>query len=589
MLDVDRAGARRPLCDAEEYVVDGASDVHLVVKEGATVSSAGQREELPAVSAPFTFGDRGRFKHVVLPAGSKLARSHDPRYDYGTPYLIRNGSVSAQVTLKATRAIARPDMDGALKEGAPDETSAGPEGVGYALADFIDWQVACFQEMHDLSFAESHLDSDVEGRLTRRGWSVCRAAWLGDANDRDQARMALIVKLARTKALQRTLEKLCRAPRRILERYRGKEHLGRIQQLDAACLRWYSRQPGNTPAEKAGSSQKLLSVKRRETFDTLENRVLKWVLLEMERLCGRYLRQNRRYRGSQRCKDVKRLHRELRGYLLSEPICHVPHRLVSPLVPNYPLQQNPDYKQVWSTYKRLVANRRELEDSWRWHRLIWKEACSQLLGGALTHQGLDLGLKLLWPSATCYFRHEGQYGLRIEGPSTPGPFQAGQLQLDLINPREGAPPKGLCDWLGHVGGDMAILSRDASGAVKRGCVVWFVSDWTEEHAFSLALTHCAVALRRQSEKKHYETDSDWPLDGLLLMNAPAGADVDRGVVLDERGTHYRDGRVVAMQIPTDLHAKNASGTPGDLAASKSTATDDFMAGIHLAVEALLHV
>ena len=52
--------------------------------------------------------------------------------------------------------------------------------------------------------------------------------------------------------------------RKVLNRVRQKVALGRVQQVDSHCLRWLTRQPGLTPAEKGGARQEILGVVRVE-------------------------------------------------------------------------------------------------------------------------------------------------------------------------------------------------------------------------------------------------------------------------------------------------------------------------------------
>ena len=90
--------------------------------------------------------------------------------------------------------------------------------------------------------------------------------------------MALIVRLSKEQPVHRALAAISTHPRRILQRYRDNMPIRRIQELDPACIRDYARRPGITAAEKAGSRQCLLAVRRREHRDTLENRVTCWVM-----------------------------------------------------------------------------------------------------------------------------------------------------------------------------------------------------------------------------------------------------------------------------------------------------------------------
>lgn len=88
-----------------------------------------------------------------------------------------------------------------------------------------------------------------------------------------EPRMDVIVQIALE--YREALERLAQSLRRTLRRERRMTAVGRVQQLDSACLEWFVRQPGRTAVEKAGVAQELLALVRTEDYDTLENRVFK--------------------------------------------------------------------------------------------------------------------------------------------------------------------------------------------------------------------------------------------------------------------------------------------------------------------------
>ena len=77
-----------------------------------------------------------------------------------------------------------------------------------------------------------------------------RMAAVHELENQDLARMALIVKIAQSKDKIACIESLCKQPRQILQRYRTKVRLNKIDEMDAACLRYYARQPGHTSFKK---------------------------------------------------------------------------------------------------------------------------------------------------------------------------------------------------------------------------------------------------------------------------------------------------------------------------------------------------
>ena len=538
MLLTSGEAARRPFEADDEAEVAGSRSASVALPAACTAVTMGpRREPLPHLGAPFDLGG-GPLRSFALPFSSHNDDGSGLPADSFEELRFQVDHRPFTIGLRQTGCAGRP-------------TPSTPKlATGQVLQDFIDWQVGCYQELLDLDFASSMLDGEAFG-VVRRDNAAVRAAWLRlGIEESDPARMALIVRLARDKDLARVLEALCRSPRRILERYRDKERLGRVQQLDAACLRWYARQPGRTAPEKAGPRQELLAVRRREAFDTLENRVLKWVVEECIALATRYLAENHRNRtGSARCRDVSGFRRLLQGLLRAGPLSSVTSRLPHPVQPNYQLQQSQTYRLVWSTYVLLMAERRVQDDAWRWQRVLWKESCQQIFSACLTAP--DAPVKQVWPASAAYMRSESEVGRWTEPPSAPGPFAlANGRTLHLVDPRDGAPPAGWCPWLGSLGGDMALVSTSRAGAVEQGCVVWFVQDWAPETKLTTMLGRCAMALSRAHQQAELAGLSSVPLDGMLMLNGRAGG---RKVEVDQEDVAGTARQVVAMRLPPDLH------------------------------------
>ncbi len=85
---------------------------------------------------------------------------------------------------------------------------------------------------------------------------------------------SLIVRIS--EELSALLPKLSNTLRKILFTKRQMLPVNRVNELDAACMRWIVRQPGESLYEKASSNNfKLMGLSRNEQYDLLENRVLK--------------------------------------------------------------------------------------------------------------------------------------------------------------------------------------------------------------------------------------------------------------------------------------------------------------------------
>lgn len=182
------------------------------------------------------------------------------------------------------------------------------------------------------------------------------------SSERKEPRAGLETTLARTlpPVLQAVFERL----RKVLRRERELQGLGRVEQIDPTCLRWLTRQPGYTVAQKAGARQRVLAVVRREHYDLLENRVLRDLLLRTERLAERWLEtEEKAFHDHESVKGVKRLLALCRGGLALEPL-----QGVSPLhevpSPNYVLAQDALYRRVWDAYLLVVQYYRLVEDLW---------------------------------------------------------------------------------------------------------------------------------------------------------------------------------------------------------------------------------
>jgi len=158
--------------------------------------------------------------------------------------------------------------------------------------------------------------------------------------------------------------------RKMLRQERCLTPISKIQQMDSHCLIWYTRQPGNEPEEKAGAKQKLMSVVRRETYDILENRVLKNVLEMCVSYCKHYLKT---YGGtSKTITAVKRLLSTAKlGLSMTfmteiSGLYHIP-------VPNYVLQHDPLYSAVWKMYTELLRQTDIMEYAWKKRHIILRE------------------------------------------------------------------------------------------------------------------------------------------------------------------------------------------------------------------------
>jgi hypothetical protein len=114
----------------------------------------------------------------------------------------------------------------------------------------------------------------------------------------DDANLPLVISLERRYQLRRKLEAIASNLRHQLRRQAELMPVGRIQEMDAYCLRDYIRRPGRNAAEKAGAKQELMGIQRYQDFNTPENKFLVYFSQILHLGCYRYERSGaRQYRG----------------------------------------------------------------------------------------------------------------------------------------------------------------------------------------------------------------------------------------------------------------------------------------------------
>jgi len=192
--------------------------------------------------------------------------------------------------------------------------------------------------------------------------------------DDDPAQQASIVDLAHEIPLH--LDKVTSHPRRTLRRIRDQERIQRVREMDKACLIALARRPGLAIAEKAGPSQRILAVKREETANTLENRVVHHCCHLIRRSAERYISAHKDKHidpeKSTRLKAVCAFERKAIKWSRSDALNGVA-MLSSPCKsPNYVLLQNPSYLRIWQAYTTLVKNEELRANVWRWPLQLWR-------------------------------------------------------------------------------------------------------------------------------------------------------------------------------------------------------------------------
>ena len=167
--------------------------------------------------------------------------------------------------------------------------------------------------------------------------------------------------------------------RHILQRKRELVSIGKVQQIDMHCLRWLTRQPGTSIAQKAGTKQKIMAIIREEKCNTLENQVLKTFLKYCVINCDSYIHSyKKKFPNSDRVKAVIKL-KLLAISILETPEFQTITTLHSIPKPNYVLQNNANYRTIWNLYKQLVNHTKLIESVWSKRQTFFKEFISMIM------------------------------------------------------------------------------------------------------------------------------------------------------------------------------------------------------------------
>ncbi|MEI9477571.1 MAG: DUF2357 domain-containing protein [Deltaproteobacteria bacterium] len=328
---------------------------------------------------------------------------------------------------------------------------------------------AMFARIQDI--IEAALEDEI-GKITLRlSWERVAKRMLDDRGDTAEPFMDLIVKHANE--LHRTVTSTAEHPRRILKRVRLLMSVSRIQEMDPACLTDYVRRPGITPAEKAGPRQVLMGIDREETYDTVENRVLKDFLKRSSLTARIYLRAFSRYRTSGRWRRVQHYETACRR-LWRDPVIQTVKPLTHRPTPNYVLLFNPAYHKIWLAYQELLRHEDREDDAWRWQHRLWAD-----IGRIIVHSALfctspsEDGRPGMSP---LFFRQEQSRGRWTEEIPQSALFllNGGKSRVVAapIDIRTAQPHPKTNDWQRSLGPTMLIHLEECGAGRQASILVW---------------------------------------------------------------------------------------------------------------------
>lgn len=177
----------------------------------------------------------------------------------------------------------------------------------------------------------------------------------------------LIIALLNKYNLDKNLQIISPKLRQQLRRKAELMPVGNIQEMDAYCLRDYTRRPGLTAAEKAGSRQELMGVKRHQDYHTPENKFLIYFAGKVL-----YRELNLYKKDYPECEKFYKTTKQFRQQPTVQPILKTLHRF-KPGKPNYVLLQNPIYHSFYQAYLDYMAKRSEKEKLWTVRNQLLKD------------------------------------------------------------------------------------------------------------------------------------------------------------------------------------------------------------------------
>jgi hypothetical protein len=253
--------------------------------------------------------------------------------------------------------------------------------------------------------------------------------------ENDPAKYSLIVDLARPEELVNPIDRITMSPKKILKRIHDQERVQKVKEVDVKCLIDLARRPGSILAEKAGSKQRILAIKRKENINILENKVTKHCCWLVANSSKRYLKEhlNIDSKLSPRKRAVESLIRKSKTFISRPSFSSVSNLSEPSRTPNYTLMQNPDYLRVWKAYLQLVKNEDLRSDLWKWNQRLWSDFIGIFISDLITNLNdkYDDDTLVQIGKKTVFGERIFNSGQRIFKDTLPGPF--------LMNPNSENP------------------------------------------------------------------------------------------------------------------------------------------------------
>lgn len=239
----------------------------------------------------------------------------------------------------------------------------------------------------------------------------------------EDAQLPLVLALNRRYELRHKLEMIAPKLRSQLNCKAEMMPLGRIQEMDAYCLRDYIRRPGHDAIEKAGARQELMGIQRYQNFNTPENRFLTGFCNLLHRECHEY--QGR--------EEATGLERAIDRFRQEPSVQTIPRTDAFAIKPNYVLQQNPIYRSFYQAYLDYLKRRSEKENIWGFRQALLVDVVTILLIAAL----LNIEGSYIHPTASINVSSTpnfGQYLFTDVPVSVNCILQTAAFTFDVVHP-----------------------------------------------------------------------------------------------------------------------------------------------------------
>ncbi len=197
----------------------------------------------------------------------------------------------------------------------------------------------------------------------------------------EDAKLPLVVSLERQYQLTHNLRLISTKLRHQLRRKPEMMSVGKLQEMDEYCLRDYVRKPGKTAAEKAGSKQQLMGIKREEDYNTPENKFLVYCCRLLHLNC----RQYRETGNTQYQEEVGKIQRCIDWFYQLPEVKTIQTQQYHFIKPNYVLQQNPIYRQFYQGYLDYLQKRYLTQKIWSYRQRLLNDWVGVSLLATLTH------------------------------------------------------------------------------------------------------------------------------------------------------------------------------------------------------------